>query len=127
MSATEDTTLRYADASLLEAMAGALGACADALSERCPEAATAWAAAALAMGHRSPSSASDPVEAALVLVDAAFDPLAPPWFLVDGLIALIVEHVAIDAPSDQVVAVDRSLDGLRQLGRVLRRRLPSRR
>ena len=51
----------------------------------------------------------------MLLLDAAADPLGPPWQIVDGLIALIVEQLAPDAQASQVVAVDRSLDGLRQL------------
>ena len=76
--------------------------------------------AARALSERFSRSGSAPTEAEGLLLDAAEDPLSPSFSIIDGLIALIVEQVATDARPELVMAIDRSLDGLRCLAGRLR-------
>ena len=122
MSATEESTDRRVVGTLFEALGDALAACAAVLVARSPEASRVWAAAARTLLDRSRHRAWADSEAEVLLLEAATDPLAPPWLVVDGLIALIVEHLGIDDPPDGVVEVDRSLAGLRRLSGLLRGR-----
>ena len=41
-----------------------------------------------------------------MLLDAADDPISPPWLVVDGLIALILEQVTVDGLPHVLVEVD---------------------
>jgi hypothetical protein len=89
-----------------------------------PEPARAWASAARAV-HDLSLGSDALTEAEANLLDALFDPLAPAWLIVDGLIALIVDSVPIDAEPVAVLAIDHSLSGLRSLVSCLRRQLPA--
>jgi hypothetical protein len=122
MSTTEQSIDRLAGVSTLSSLATALGACAGAFAAGAPEVSRVWAAAGLKLLERTHEPEMADSEAEVLLLDAATDPLAPPWLLVDGLIALIAEQLAIDAPPPSVVEVDRSLGGLRGLGALLRYR-----
>jgi hypothetical protein len=115
MAATEESTDRRAGVAPLAILAGALDAGAAAFAASAPEVSRVWAAAARTLGCYPPCG-----EASELLWEATADPLAPAWVVLDGLIALIVEHLAIDAPPSSVIAVDRSLGGLRRLSHALR-------
>jgi hypothetical protein len=135
ISATEDTTDRCAGETLLAGLANIVEASAGELDRRRsswapgetigPEAGGAWGSAARALHDLSLHSVIGLTEAEADLLDAVFEPLAPAWLIVEGLIALIVDQVAIDAQPDQVVAIDHSLSGLRSLVSCLRRQLPA--
>jgi hypothetical protein len=123
MPATEGTVERRPDLTPLGALGAALGACAGALEARALDVSAVWAAAGrtlleLVEGGGQPMGAD--AEAELLLLDAAAEPLVPPWLIVDALIALVVDHLAIDSPPHLVVEVDGSLAGLRRLGALLR-------
>jgi hypothetical protein len=120
MSATEECIDRRADVTALATLGAALGAGAEAFGALAPPVSLLWALAQRALLDLARHSGGADSEAELLLVDAAADPLAPPWLIVDGVIALIVEQLAIDTPPPVVVEVDRSLAGLRRLGAVLR-------
>jgi hypothetical protein len=123
MSATEASTDRRADVAslgILGTLAAALDACAAALDPSAPEVSRVWAAAGRTLGRYPTFAEADASEASVWLWEADTDPLAPPWLVLDGLIALIVEHLAIDAPPSSVVALERSLEGLRRLSNALR-------
>jgi hypothetical protein len=107
ISTTEDTT----DRSLVAGLASTLEACSGELARTSCAVSRVWAAAASSLKTEA--------------LCAAFDPLAPPWLIVDELIALIVDQAPIDAEADEVVAIDRSLSGLRSLVDCLRRQLPA--
>jgi hypothetical protein len=113
MAATEEFADRRA--APLSMLAGALDAGAAAFEASAPDVTPAWAAAGRTLGRYPPCGA-----ASELLWEATTDPLAPAWLVIDGLIALIVEHLAIDAPPSSVVALDRSLEGLRRLSDALR-------
>jgi hypothetical protein len=115
MSTTESRTDRYVDEILMPRLATVLRRCGHELTATAPAAAAVWRGAARALEEGSDRPAPESTEARMLLLDAAADPLTPPWQIVDGLIAVIVEQLAPDAPASEVVAVDRSLDGLRQL------------
>jgi hypothetical protein len=127
MSTTDSRTDRYVDETLKPRLATVLRRCGQELTAAAPAAAVLWTAAARALEEGSSRPGPDSTEAEMLLLDAAADPLGPPWLIVDGLIALIVEQLAPDAQASQVVAVDRSLDGLRQLVGRLHGPPPSRR
>jgi hypothetical protein len=105
----------------LGALAATLAACGRRLADRSPMAARFWAAAADALAATMGGRASTLSEGEALLADAAIDPLAPPWLVVEGLIALISDQVPEDAHPDEVVALDRSLGGLIALAARLQR------
>ena len=121
LATTLEACARELSGRRLKASAEAARAASGELCDRQVE--RAWAAAGRAVHDLSLGSIIAPTEAEACLLDAVFDPLAPPWLIVDGLIALIVEQVAVDAHPDQVRVIDESLDGLRGVVACLRRQL----
>jgi hypothetical protein len=121
MSSAEGTTDRRSAETVLEGLGAVLIDCAGALAPRCPAASGAWAAAGQALGEAFSCPPSDRSAAVVLLLDTADDRLTPPFLIVDGLIALIAEQVAAGEGPEHVIAVDRSLDGLRRLSGLLRR------
>lgn len=121
MSSAESTTDRRVTETILEGLGAVLIDCAGALATGSPTASGAWAAAGQALGDAFRGPPSDRSDAVSLLLDTAADQLTPPCLIVDGLIALIAEQVAADARPEHVIALDRSLDGLRLLSGLLGR------
>jgi hypothetical protein len=104
----------------LFALAAALGEAAAALVGANPAAAAVWAAAARTLDEMSRDPGFGERDRDALLHDAALEPMAPAWLLVEGLIALVVDHLAAGADASAVAATNRSLDGLRSLGDAIR-------
>src|SRR5579859_6240388 len=120
MSATDESIDRHVGVASLATLGAALGACSTAFLAGTPELSLVWAAAGRTLLERAGKPAGAASEAEVLLLDAADDPISPPWLVVDGLIALILEQVTVDGLPHVLVEVDRSLAGLRRLSSLLR-------